>query len=119
MPVFVGNYSSMYLLFKNLIENAVKYNNSSQPTINLSYRNRKESFSIFVSDNGIGIPEEYQTGIWEMFSRLHNQDEYEGTGLGLATCKKIMENYGGNISVISEVGKGSTFELVFPSSYLG
>ncbi len=118
LPVVEGNYSSMYLLFKNLIENAIKYNISSNPIIKLSYQIDKGSFLIIFADNGIGIPEEFQSSIWDMFSRLHNQEEYEGTGLGLATCKKIMEAYEGSISVTSKENEGSVFKLKFPISYL-
>ena len=118
LPVIKGNYSSMYIVFKNLIENAIKYNTSSNPLVEISHEYMMDSFLISVSDNGIGIPVEYQSSIWDMFSRLHNHDEYEGTGLGLATCKKIMDAYEGSISVSSKEGKGSTFELKFPISYL-
>ncbi len=118
LPVLIGNSSSFYLLFKNLIENAVKYNESPIPTVTISYTMNENTFSIFFKDNGIGIQEEYFEKIWEMFSRLHVHSAYEGTGLGLATCKKIMNTMDGTIHVSSILGEGATFELRFPKSVL-
>ena len=118
LPTIVGNYSSFFLLFKNLIENAIKYNKSSNPVVKIQYKTDVDTFSLFFIDNGIGIQEEFFEKIWEMFSRLHNHSEYEGTGLGLATCKKIIDNLKGTIDVSSTIGEGSTFELKLPNSHL-
>ena len=118
LPTVVGNYSSFFLLFNNLIENAIKYNESSVPEVKIYFQSDANSFSLIFEDNGIGIQEDFFEKIWEMFSRLHNHSKYEGTGLGLATCKKIMDSMDGTIEVSSTVGKGSSFELKFPDTYL-
>lgn len=118
LPVVLSNYSSFFIVFQNLIENGIKYNQSTNPTVSIYPVTKTDSFSIFFEDNGIGIPKEYYNQIWVMFARLHTHAEYEGTGLGLATCKKIIEDLHGTIEVSSEVGKGSIFELNFPNSYL-
>lgn len=118
LPTIVGNYSSFFLLFKNLIENGIKYNESKNPLVLISFEKNKESFSIFFNDNGIGIQEKFFEKIWDMFSRLHNHSKYEGSGLGLATCKKIMDTLNGTIDVSSKVDEGTIFELKFPNALL-
>lgn len=114
LPNLNWYYSKMFLLFKNLIENGIKYNQSENPIIRLWYTTEDGVHSIFIEDNGIGIKKEYFDQIFVMFSRLHTQAEYEGTGLGLATCKKIVEEFGGKINVSSEVGVGTTFKIDIP-----
>lgn len=116
LPHIDANRSSITSLFQNLLENSIKYNQSDIPTIKISTATNQDFLSIFIDDNGIGIPEEYQDEIFTMFSRLHNQNEYEGSGLGLAICKKIVENLNGEILIKSEPDKGSTFELRFPNN---
>ena len=116
LPHIDANRSSITSLFQNLLENSIKYNQSDIPTIKISTATNQDFLSIFIDDNGIGIPEEYQDEIFTMFSRLHNQNEYEGSGLGLAICKKIVENLNGKILIKSEPDKGSTFELRFPNN---
>ncbi|MEM9821252.1 MAG: tetratricopeptide repeat protein [Bacteroidota bacterium] len=118
LPLINANASSMILLFQNLVDNSIKYNESLLPTIKIYSEKRGEYFSLFFEDNGIGIPQEYQDEIFVMFSRLHNQDEYEGSGLGLAICKKVVENLRGEIYLQSEHTKGSTFEVRFPNDIL-
>lgn len=118
MPTVIANYSSIFLLFKNLIENGIKYNESDTPSVTIDFKSNEDGFSILFKDNGIGIQEEFYDKIWEMFSRLHNHSKYEGTGLGLATCQKIMDSLGGSIAVESTLGEGSIFTLRFPKSLL-
>lgn len=118
LPTILSNYSSIYSLFQNLIENGLKYNKSAVPKITIRFIKFEDSFSLLFEDNGIGIPEEFLDNIMVMFSRLHNQSEYEGTGLGLAICNKIMKSFDGSINVSSKESQGSTFELVFPIKYL-
>ncbi len=114
LPSLNWNSSKIYLLFKNLIENALKYNESEQRTVKLSFTNTEGLNTIYIEDNGIGIEKEYFDKIFVMFQRLHTQSEYEGTGLGLATCKKIVDEFEGSISLHSEPGKGTTFKIELP-----
>ncbi len=110
-------------LFMNLIDNGLKFNRSGKPTVELSYEERerekrkgegKEKEYLFkIRDNGIGIEEEYQSRIFNLSERLHSQ-EYEGTGVGLNICRKIIDKLGGNIWVESKTGKGSTFFFTIP-----
>ena len=114
LPNLKWNYSKIYLLFKNLIENGLKYNESELPTIKIYSTNDAGNHKIHIEDNGIGIKKEYFDKIFVMFQRLHTQSEYEGTGLGLATCKKIVEEFEGNIAISSELGKGTAFVITLP-----
>jgi len=99
----------MEQLFRNLLENALKYNTSARPTVSVSVREKLEEYLFMVEDNGIGISKEYYTRIFTMFQRLHTEPEYPGTGVGLAICKRIIENHNGKIWVRSEPGNGSVF----------
>ena len=114
LPSLKWNSSKIYLLFKNLIENALKYNEAEEPMVKLSFTNTGGVNTIYVEDNGIGIKKEYFDKIFVMFQRLHTQEEYEGTGLGLATCKKIVNEFEGRISLQSELGKGTIFKIELP-----
>jgi len=114
LPSLKANESSIILLFQNLIENSIKYNKSEQPTIKISTSIDQAFLSVFIEDNGIGIPVEYMEDIFVMFSRLHNKNEYEGSGLGLSICKKIMSQLNGEIQVQSVIDQGSIFEIKFP-----
>ena len=105
---------NMILLFKNLIENGIKYNQSKTPTITIQQRENGAFTRLSFSDNGIGIEEKYFPKLFKMFSRLQNRKDYEGTGLGLSLCKKIIQNMGGKISVESQINEGSTFHVDIP-----
>jgi signal transduction histidine kinase len=111
LPVLNVNRSQIKHLFQNLISNAIKFC-EQPPIINISTQKIGNGWEFKVSDNGIGIAEKYLDKIFVIFQRLHTRKEYEGTGIGLALCKKIVENYGGNISVESELGKGTTFQFI-------
>lgn len=111
LPGIKAHYSSFVVLFQNLIENGIKYNKSDNPTIRIYFKKNESFYSIFIEDNGIGIAEEYQDKVFIMFSRLHNQSEYEGSGLGLSTCRKIVRQVNGEIILHSAIGKGSIFEI--------
>lgn len=104
------------MLFANLIENAIKYNTSDSPEVTVGCQVSEWEYIISIKDNGIGIPKEYSEQVFQIFRRLHNSDTYEGTGVGLAICKKIVESYGGRIWVESEPGHGSTFYFTFAKS---
>ena len=111
-----GSKIKFHLLLQNLIENGLKYNTSESPLIEVDFLKQNGSYNITVKDNGIGIDEQYQDQIFELFSRLHSDQEYEGTGIGLSTCQKIVDGYfNGNIKVASEVNKGTTFNITIPS----
>lgn len=102
------------LLFQNLLENGIKFNESKQPCVEVFSKKEEKGTSIFFKDNGIGIEKEFQETIFHIFTKLHNQQDYEGTGMGLAICKKIMERLGGTISFTSEKNVGTIFVLFFP-----
>jgi signal transduction histidine kinase/tetratricopeptide (TPR) repeat protein len=118
LPTIKAPASHMHDLFLNLIQNAIKYNKSNVPKITINaIENPKENI-ITISDNGIGIPKRNQSEIFEVFKRLHAKTEYEGTGIGLAICKKIVDQNNGRIWVESEEHKGSTFFISFPKNKL-
>ena len=106
--------SEMSIVFQNLIENGIKYNQSETPTILVDSKYEKGYHIIEFSDNGIGIEATYFDRIFEYFKRLHAQDAYEGTGLGLGLCKKIVDAMGGKIDLESSPGIGSTFRVYLP-----
>ena len=114
LPVVLADESQLMQLFQNLIGNAVKFCDKKQPEIHISAERKNKEWVFSVKDNGIGIDPEYKERIFQIFQRLHSRDEYPGTGIGLAVCKRIVERHGGKIWVESEVGKGSTFYFSIP-----
>ena len=126
LPSLYINPSLIRPLFYNLIHNALKYSKINVPPeihiysdiISMNENNNSHSSPfcrIFVEDNGIGFDQKYSQQIFEMFKRLHHKDEYEGTGIGLAFCKRIVEQHDGFISAISNIDKGSTFIVSLPT----
>lgn len=110
LPEILCHPNSIMQVFQNLISNALKYHDGShRPEITIGFTEKKDSWQFSVSDNGIGIEKEYLDKIFVIFQRLHQKEQYSGTGIGLAICKKIVEFHGGKIWAESEVGKGSTF----------
>jgi len=110
LPTLAIYKTPMRQVFQNLISNSLKYHNQNvTPTIAISCIEKKDRWQFSVNDNGIGIESEYFDKIFIIFQRLHNKDDYSGTGMGLAVTKKIIENLGGRIWVESEIGAGSTF----------
>ncbi len=114
LPHFVGNELEFLLLFQNFIQNGIKYNQSAQPTIHIAASELDKNLRITFSDNGIGIDEKYHQQIFQFFKRLHNANQYSGTGLGLGLCKKIINNYQGQIEIESFIGQGTTFTIILP-----
>lgn len=115
LPVITGDKTHLEQLIQNLIGNALKYRRQDPPCIHVAARQSGREWLFAVSDNGQGIPSQYQTQIFELFKRLHGQ-QYAGTGIGLATCKRLVERYGGRIWVESEIGQGSTFFFTLPTT---
>lgn len=109
LPIVRGHKTQLSQLFQNLIGNALKYNNSPAPNIEIGCEEKKEAWQFYVKDNGIGIDRKFFDKVFIIFQRLHNKNEFSGTGIGLAICKKIVERHGGSIWIESEPGKGSTF----------
>ncbi|MFZ4520432.1 MAG: CHASE domain-containing protein [Bacteroidales bacterium] len=115
MPVIYGYATEMRLLLQNLIHNAIKFRKENiPPEIEISAKRVENEWCFSVSDNGIGIAEKNLEKIFIIFKRMHNRNEYGGTGIGLAHCKKIVELHGGQISVESALGFGSTFRFTIP-----
>jgi PAS domain S-box-containing protein len=102
-------------LFQNLLGNAIKYRSDTPPRIAIGAEQSGEGSVFFVQDNGIGIDPEYKEQIFGLFKRLHTTNEYSGSGIGLALCKRIVERYGGRIWVESELRRGATFFFTIPA----
>ena len=109
LPKLIVDHSQFVTLFQNLISNSLKYRRSLAPQIDIGAIPKQHTWQFYVRDNGIGIAQEYQERIFQIFQRLHTQDEYPGTGIGLAICQKIVQRHGGNIWVESELDQGTTF----------
>jgi hypothetical protein len=105
----------MTQLFSNLLSNALKYTRSgSHPIVTITCRKEESHYYIDFTDNGIGFAQEHAEQIFSIFKRLHRKNEFGGTGIGLAMCKKIVENHHGQIFARSQSGRGATFHLVLP-----
>jgi light-regulated signal transduction histidine kinase (bacteriophytochrome) len=111
MPPIFASESQIKELIYNLLINAIKFNDKEKAEIEMAYTPGADFHSFSIRDNGIGIEKEYANKIFEVFQRLHTHDEYPGTGIGLAICKKIIENHHGRIWIESEPGKGTTFNF--------
>ncbi len=114
LPTVYGDPIQLTQLFQNLIGNAVKFAGDEPPRVHVGAEEAEEGWRVTVRDNGIGIAPEHRERIFEVFQRLHRQDDYAGTGIGLAICRRIVERHGGQIRVTSEPGQGSTFTVTLP-----
>jgi len=114
LPTLKVNPYQMGQLLQNLITNAIKFHGNQPPRIHLSARQEGQEWVIAVSDNGIGFASQYAEHIFKVFQRLHTKEEYPGTGIGLAICKKIVERHGGRIWAEAEPGQGATFYFTVP-----
>jgi two-component system sensor kinase FixL len=111
LPVVMADATQLIQVFQNLVVNAIKFHGKEKPRIHVSVEETASEWVFSVEDNGIGIAPEYFDRILIIFQRLHTIEEYSGTGIGLAICKKIAERHGGRIWVESVVGEGSTFHF--------
>ena len=114
LPTVLGDRTLLTQLFQNLIGNAVKFHGPAAPRVRLTAEETPEGWTLGVRDNGIGIKKEYSEQIFAPFKRLHGRGSYEGTGIGLAICRKIVERHGGVIWVESEPGMGADFRFTLP-----
>lgn len=119
LPTLRGNRTQLVQLFLNLLSNGIKYCRDRSPVIHLSAEKIRDEWIFSVADNGIGIDASHHDKIFEVFKRLHNEKEFPGTGIGLALCRRIVENHGGTIWVSSVLGQGSTFSFSILDSFRG
>ena len=113
LPHLIADENQMIQLFQNLIANSIKFSTKT-PHIQISSKTTADCHIISISDKGIGIEPQYHDRIFQNFQRLFPRGEYEGNGVGLAICKRIVERHGGKMWVESEKGKGSTFTFTIP-----
>jgi PAS domain S-box-containing protein len=117
LPVVLGDSVQLSQLFQNLLSNAIKFRHRGEaPSIHVGAERRAAEWVLSVHDNGIGIDLRHADRIFQIFQRLHTRDEYPGTGIGLAVCKKIVERHGGRIWAESQPGHGATFLFTFPAT---
>jgi signal transduction histidine kinase len=114
LPMLVGDEQQMVHLFQNLVSNAIKFRSREHPIVTISCETREEQWLLAFHDNGIGIPPEFTERIFDLGRRLHTREEYPGSGIGLALCRRIVERHGGRIWCVSREGEGSTFYVLLP-----
>jgi PAS domain S-box-containing protein len=116
LPVILADRVMLTQVFQNLIDNAVKFRREERPKIHVSCRRKGEEWVFSVRDNGIGIEPEYYERIFVIFQKLHSKGKYQGTGIGLALCRRAVEKMGGRIWAESKLGEGSTFFFTLPAA---
>ncbi|AGB38920.1 sensor histidine kinase [Natronococcus occultus] len=116
LPWVAGDRSQLRQLFQNLLDNAIEYSGDGPPRVGVDAERHGDEWAVAVRDNGIGVDPEHQERIFEIFDRLHTQDEHEGSGIGLALCQRVARRHGGRIRLESEPGEGSTFIVTLPST---
>ena len=116
LPTVRADETHMRQLFQNIVSNALKFHAKNiAPIVTIAATKSDNTHHITVRDNGIGIDQKYADKIFAVFQRLNVRQDYEGTGIGLAVCKKIVERYGGTIDVESKVGEGTIFTINLPA----
>jgi light-regulated signal transduction histidine kinase (bacteriophytochrome) len=115
LPIVMADASQLRQLFQNLLGNALKFHSNRPPHLHIGSRREADHWLLWVRDNGIGLDAKFAERIFVIFQRLHSRNEYPGTGIGLAICKKIVELHHGRIWVDSQPGQGSTFYFTLPS----
>ena len=114
LPRVMADRGQLVQLFQNLIGNAIKFHGEKPPRVHVSAERKPGDWLFTVRDNGVGLDPEYAERIFVIFQRLHGREEYPGTGIGLAICKKVVERHGGRIWVVSQIGQGATFYFTLP-----
>jgi signal transduction histidine kinase len=114
LGTLMGDEQQMVHLFQNLISNAIKFRSREHPVVTISCETRDGQSLLAFQDNGIGIPQEFTESIFDLGRRLHTREEYPGSGIGLALCRRIVERHGGRIWCVSRGGEGSTFYVLLP-----
>lgn len=115
LPTVQGYETALRMLFQNLIGNAIKFRKPDTPPSIKIYAKQQNGWTFYVEDNGIGMETKHKDKIFQVFKRLHSDSEYDGTGIGLAHCKKVVDMHNGSIGVTTTIGKGSTFYFNIPS----
>jgi light-regulated signal transduction histidine kinase (bacteriophytochrome) len=115
LPAVLGDRAQLVQLVQNLVGNAVKYHGPRSPVVHVSASRNGDDWAFAVEDNGIGIDARQHEKIFEVFRRLHDQQEYPGTGVGLAVCRRVVLRHGGRIWVDSTPGEGSVFRFTIPA----
>ncbi len=113
LPEITADAGQMIRLFQNLIGNAIKYRGDQDPVVRIWAKEADDCWKVFISDNGIGIPQEFSDQVFIIFKRLHTRQEYPGTGIGLAVCRRIVERHGGSLKLVYDQNQdtGSTLEV--------
>jgi len=115
LPTVHGELLMLVQLFENVVGNAIKFHGSEPPRVEVRAARGDGEWQFSVTDNGIGIEPEYADRVFAPFQRLHSREEYPGTGIGLALCKKIVDTHGGRIWLDSRPGEGTTFHWTLPA----
>lgn len=114
LPEIEGNKQQLVMLFQNMVSNSLKFRSERNPYIQISFRQNSKEYIFSIKDNGVGLPEQSNKNAFLMFKRLHDKNEYEGLGMGLPICKKIVEHHGGNIWIDDEQDLGLKIEFSLP-----
>lgn len=115
LPVVLGDRTLLLQLFQNLVSNSIKFRSEATPVIDVGYTRHEDGYAFSVSDNGIGLDPRHHDRVFEVFNTLNPRGQFEGNGVGLSICKKVVERHGGNIWVESELGRGTSFWFTLPA----